>query len=68
LTSKVRFAVFQPSRSPVAFIIPTLGTEAIVALENIVEQLEEQKDRLQKELNAVVKMIHAAGKGVQARH
>jgi hypothetical protein len=33
-----------------------------VALENIVEQLEEQRARLQKELNAVVKMIRAAGK------
>jgi hypothetical protein len=37
-----------------------------VELENIVQQLEEQKARLQKELNAVVKMISAAGKGVQA--
>jgi hypothetical protein len=37
-----------------------------VALENIVRQLEEQKARLQKELNAVLKMIRAAGKGVQA--
>jgi hypothetical protein len=37
-----------------------------VALENIVRQLEDQKARLQKELNAVVKMIRAAGKGVRA--
>jgi hypothetical protein len=37
-----------------------------VVLENIVQQLEEQKARLQKELNAVVKMISAAGKAVQA--
>jgi hypothetical protein len=38
----------------------------IVALENIVQQLEEQKTRLQQELNTVVRMIRAAGKGVQA--
>jgi hypothetical protein len=37
-----------------------------VALENIVQLLDEQKVRLEKELNAVVKMIRAAGKGVQA--
>jgi hypothetical protein len=37
-----------------------------VALENIVQLLNEQKARLEKELNAVVKMIRAAGKGVQA--
>jgi hypothetical protein len=37
-----------------------------VALENIVQQLEEQKARLQKELDAIVNMIRAAGKGVQA--
>ena len=37
-----------------------------MALENIVQQLEEQKTRLQRELSAVVKMIRAAGKGVQA--
>jgi hypothetical protein len=37
-----------------------------VALEKIVLQLQEQKARLQKELNAVVKMIRAAGKGVPA--
>jgi hypothetical protein len=47
-------------------MIRRLGTEAIVALENVVQQLEEQKARLQKELHAVVKMIHADGKGVQA--
>jgi hypothetical protein len=42
-----------------------LTMEVIVALENIVQQLEEQKARLQRELNAVVKMIQAAGKAVQ---
>jgi hypothetical protein len=47
-------------------MIRKLGMEAIVALKNIVQQLEEQKARLQKELNAVVNMIRAAGKGVQA--
>jgi hypothetical protein len=37
-----------------------------VALESIVQLLNEQKARLEKELNAVVKMIRAAGQGVQA--
>ena len=37
-----------------------------MALEKIVQQLQEQKTRLQKELNAVVRMIRAAGKGVHA--
>jgi hypothetical protein len=47
-------------------MIHTLETEATVALENIIQLLDEQKSRLEKELNAVVKMIRAAGKGVQA--
>ena len=37
-----------------------------MALDTILEKLHEERDRLTKELNRVVKMIRAAGKGVQA--
>ena len=37
-----------------------------MTLENIVQQLHEQKSRLQKELTAVVNMIKASGRGAQA--
>ena len=37
-----------------------------MALDTILEKLHEERDSLTKELNRVVKMIRAAGKGVQA--
>ena len=37
-----------------------------MALERIMQTLQQEKDRLTRELSAVVKMIRAAGKGAQA--